>query len=268
MSDQQDITPEELANWFSYHPPTPGLPAIYTALRDFAGAFARAIVAATPAGEDQQAAVRHVREAVMTANAAIACAPADWAGPQPWDPEVGAFIDPEDYAQELEQDATPDLPEIRRRPGGRCAFVWPNVFGNASGGVTAVEDHPEHECSLTGPHLRSETWGGPMHPCACATTYHEASPELLTRHDAVGLIDGVQVAVERQFCPDGGTCHHTCVTTCYRTTACEPLLGVFPNDRWPAEVSGPLMADPFPENRQGARVHHGPDGPTGTPVSR
>lgn len=39
-------------------------------------------------------------------------------------------------------------------------------------------------------------------------------------------------------CPDGGTCHHLCATAaaCFRVDCCGPLSGVYPGDRWPAEV--------------------------------
>lgn len=67
------ITKEQLDNWFSYHKPEPGQPEKYEALRDSAKQFAAMIVAMTPPSADQTAALRKVREAVMTANAAIAC---------------------------------------------------------------------------------------------------------------------------------------------------------------------------------------------------
>ncbi|HMF74290.1 MAG TPA: hypothetical protein VK604_01380 [Bryobacteraceae bacterium] len=63
----------DLNHIFSYHAPTgPEQLAKYQTLRDAAKAFAQAIIDNTPACADQTAAVRHVREAVMTANAAIA----------------------------------------------------------------------------------------------------------------------------------------------------------------------------------------------------
>lgn len=34
-------------------------------------------------------------------------------------------------------------------------------------------------------------------------------------------------------CPDGGTCHHKCLVSCYRVECCGPLSGVFENDEWP-----------------------------------
>ena len=62
-----------LDNWFSYHKPTEGQPEVYEQLRAAGKAFAEKIVALTPPSADQTAAIRHVRDAVFTANAAIAC---------------------------------------------------------------------------------------------------------------------------------------------------------------------------------------------------
>lgn len=36
-------------------------------------------------------------------------------------------------------------------------------------------------------------------------------------------------------CPDGGTCHHGCTTSCFRVATCGPLSDVFPNDEWPVD---------------------------------
>ncbi|HEY4358229.1 MAG TPA: hypothetical protein VGN16_20960 [Acidobacteriaceae bacterium] len=59
-------------NLFSYHAPKPGQPERYEAIRSAARDFAKVLVANTPAGADQAAAIRELRIAVMTANAAIA----------------------------------------------------------------------------------------------------------------------------------------------------------------------------------------------------
>ena len=67
------ITPENLDNWFTYHTPTPEQLPKYQAIREAGKALAAAIVQNSPASADQSAAVRKVRDAVMTANAAIAC---------------------------------------------------------------------------------------------------------------------------------------------------------------------------------------------------
>lgn len=68
MIDSKDID-----NWFSYHTPKEGQPERYTLIRDTAKTLAEAILFNTPSGPDQSAAIRKLRECVMTANAAIAC---------------------------------------------------------------------------------------------------------------------------------------------------------------------------------------------------
>lgn len=67
------ITQEQLANWFTYHSPSPDQLQQYVEIREAGLALASAIISNTPASADQTAAVRKVREAVMTANASIAC---------------------------------------------------------------------------------------------------------------------------------------------------------------------------------------------------
>ena len=57
---------------FTYHPPQPGQPEQYEAIRTAAKNLAYVIKANTPGCPDQSAAIRHLREAVMTANASIA----------------------------------------------------------------------------------------------------------------------------------------------------------------------------------------------------
>ncbi len=64
---------DKLQNWFTYHPPTPEDVDRYKKVRDAALDFARVISAECPPGADATTAIRKVREAVMTANAAIAC---------------------------------------------------------------------------------------------------------------------------------------------------------------------------------------------------
>lgn len=66
------MTPEEIDNVFSYHAPTGDQPARYEAIRAAAKEFALVLVANTPKSADQTAAVRKLRESVMTANASIA----------------------------------------------------------------------------------------------------------------------------------------------------------------------------------------------------
>jgi hypothetical protein len=62
-----------LLNWFTYHSPTEDDFPKFQAIREAGLNFARVIVDNTLASADQSCAVRHVRDAVMTANAAIAC---------------------------------------------------------------------------------------------------------------------------------------------------------------------------------------------------
>jgi hypothetical protein len=62
-----------LDNWFTYHKPTFDQPETYAKLREAGKVFAQTILELTPPCADQSAAIRHVRDAVFTANAAIAC---------------------------------------------------------------------------------------------------------------------------------------------------------------------------------------------------
>jgi hypothetical protein len=64
---------EQLKNWFSYHPPVEEQVALYTAVREAGLVLGRAIMLCCPPSADRSAALRKAREAVMTANAAIAC---------------------------------------------------------------------------------------------------------------------------------------------------------------------------------------------------
>jgi hypothetical protein len=63
----------ELVGLFTYHPPKDDQPVRYGLIRSAALDFARLVLANTPPCADQTAAIRKIREAVMTANAAIAC---------------------------------------------------------------------------------------------------------------------------------------------------------------------------------------------------
>jgi hypothetical protein len=63
----------DLDNWFMHHPPRPGQTARYEETRRLSKQLATYIAEFTPPGADQMAAIRKVREALMTANAAIAC---------------------------------------------------------------------------------------------------------------------------------------------------------------------------------------------------
>lgn len=65
-------TSPEIEAAFTYHPPKGNQTQRYVAIRDKAKELACVIMAYTPKCADQSAAIRKVREAVMTANAAIA----------------------------------------------------------------------------------------------------------------------------------------------------------------------------------------------------
>lgn len=67
------ISQSDLDHWFRYHPPTDGQLEQYVTLRNQAKLLAETIVRIVPSGPDQSAAIRKLRECVMTANAAIAC---------------------------------------------------------------------------------------------------------------------------------------------------------------------------------------------------
>lgn len=61
-----------LEDVFMHHPPLPQDVSRYVAIRAAAKLFAQVILQHTPKCADRSAALRHVREATMTANAAIA----------------------------------------------------------------------------------------------------------------------------------------------------------------------------------------------------
>lgn len=66
------VDEEQLDNIFRYHAPDEVQIERYSELRAYAKAFARSILRHCPASADRTAALRKVREAVMTANASIA----------------------------------------------------------------------------------------------------------------------------------------------------------------------------------------------------
>lgn len=66
------FTPDQIDDLFSYHAPTPDQIPKYEAIRAAAKEFAKVLIANTPQSPDQTAAIRHLRTAVHTANAAVA----------------------------------------------------------------------------------------------------------------------------------------------------------------------------------------------------
>jgi hypothetical protein len=69
------VTKADLDNWFQYHAPQQDQLPKYETIRNAGKQFALTILNNTPPGPDQTAAIRMIREAVMTSNQAIACAP-------------------------------------------------------------------------------------------------------------------------------------------------------------------------------------------------
>ena len=64
---------DDIDNWTTYHRPTAEGAARHERIKAGAREFLRCIEANAPAGADRDAAYRKVREAMMTASAAIAC---------------------------------------------------------------------------------------------------------------------------------------------------------------------------------------------------
>ena len=69
INEQRD---DEIERWFTYHAPKGDQAERYVRIREAAKLLAYEIRKSTPKSADQTAALRKVREAVMTANAAIA----------------------------------------------------------------------------------------------------------------------------------------------------------------------------------------------------
>lgn len=68
----KDVTDEAIDHVFTYHAPDDVQKGQYERIREKAKELAKQIVADSPASADRSAALRKLREAVMTANAAIA----------------------------------------------------------------------------------------------------------------------------------------------------------------------------------------------------
>lgn len=67
------IAQSDIDNWFTYHSPKGDQPERYVMIRDKARELADLINRTVPDSADKTAAIRKLRECVMTANAAIAC---------------------------------------------------------------------------------------------------------------------------------------------------------------------------------------------------
>lgn len=66
------ITPEDVEEMFTYHAPKENQIPLYEDIRRDAKLLAHTILRCTPGCADQSAAIRLLREVVMTANASIA----------------------------------------------------------------------------------------------------------------------------------------------------------------------------------------------------
>lgn len=73
MGERPMTVAEELDNWFSYHPPHGDEHLRYGEIRAAGKVFAEKLVELCPESADRAAAIRHIREAVYSANASIAC---------------------------------------------------------------------------------------------------------------------------------------------------------------------------------------------------
>ena len=83
----------QIGNFFQYHAPSADQLPRYDAIRARAGSLAELICELTPPGPDQTAAIRKLRECVMTANAAIACGEAKKSDDLPSALPVSAYGD-------------------------------------------------------------------------------------------------------------------------------------------------------------------------------
>lgn len=68
-----EISKEDLDRWFTAHMPDVDMAEKFVDIRSAGKIFAEVILRNTKPGSDQGAAIRKVREAVMTANCSIAC---------------------------------------------------------------------------------------------------------------------------------------------------------------------------------------------------
>lgn len=84
MHPSNKPTLENLTELFTYHAPAPGDVEAYARINATARDFAKAVLATCPDCADRTAAIRKIREARMTANAAIACASALWRAEKEW----------------------------------------------------------------------------------------------------------------------------------------------------------------------------------------
>ncbi|MCK4784798.1 MAG: hypothetical protein KAV87_13685, partial [Desulfobacteraceae bacterium] len=53
----------------------------------------------------------------------------------------------------------------------------------------------------------------------------------------------------KKQCPDGAVCNHDCESRCFRVDNCEPLSGVYPDDKWPSEMSAADVQPVSPDTK-------------------
>lgn len=102
-------------NWFTYHPPVGDQTTIYETIRAHAREFAHILNNLVPDSADKTDALRKLRECVMTANAAVAMAPAE----KGW---VAASV-------------VPPVAPARRADAPAQTATWPRVTGAVVGGI-------------------------------------------------------------------------------------------------------------------------------------
>jgi hypothetical protein len=84
------VQPIDIDNAFTYHPPTgPAQVETYQDIRTAGRQLAHVVDEMVPDGPEKTLAIRKIQEAVMWANAGIACAPPPAPEPEPY--AAGAF---------------------------------------------------------------------------------------------------------------------------------------------------------------------------------
>jgi hypothetical protein len=156
------IHPDQITNWFSYHPPVGDQAQTYEIIRAHAREFAHILNSLVPDGADKTAAMRKLREVVMTANAAVATSTViARAGDTPTDDYVAA---PERTAAEVSATA---VRNVGRSPY-QDSFL---VGGGGAGGQSPVSSHAAvAEFGLAG------NWGAVSVPKDAASVPKLAAP--------------------------------------------------------------------------------------------
>lgn len=108
----------DIGNWFTYHAPSETQVAFYESIREKGLVLARSISEYCPPSPERSTALSKVREAVMWANASIACNQPHTADPQ--QPEDPTVVDGRwtglDTADEIEQDNSMDINSVSNEP--------------------------------------------------------------------------------------------------------------------------------------------------------